>query len=114
MKDRYDITYLNVPYEQKNAAKSLGARWDGIEKKWYVPKHIPIVSFVQWLPKHLKRPHKPYIDPMSVVGRMRVDKKINDHLEFQKTCPVVEDPVIGQSIASGQSPFWKYDNLIQE
>ncbi|WP_294365139.1 DUF5710 domain-containing protein [Pseudacidovorax sp.] len=28
--------YLNVPFAQKDAAKSLGARFDGAVKRWYV------------------------------------------------------------------------------
>ena len=27
---------LNVPYEQKDAAKKLGARWDGTERVWWL------------------------------------------------------------------------------
>lgn len=30
-------TYLNVPYAQKDAAKSHGARWDAQRKQWYYP-----------------------------------------------------------------------------
>ncbi len=29
---------LNVPYEQKDEAKALGARWDVTQRRWYVPK----------------------------------------------------------------------------
>ena len=28
-------TYLNVPYHEKNHAKSLGAKWDARVRKWY-------------------------------------------------------------------------------
>ncbi len=28
--------YLNVPFTQKDAAKSLGARFDGAAKRWYI------------------------------------------------------------------------------
>ena len=31
--------YLSVPYEEKEEAKSLGAKWDALKKKWYVPKN---------------------------------------------------------------------------
>lgn len=30
--------FLNVPYEHKNKAKELGARWDSTVKKWYTHK----------------------------------------------------------------------------
>ncbi|TCJ96154.1 hypothetical protein EV694_1706 [Volucribacter psittacicida] len=31
-------TILNVPYAEKEIAKSFGARWDSYEKTWYLPK----------------------------------------------------------------------------
>lgn len=31
-------TYLHVPYKEKDAAKALGARWDGKQKQWYAPE----------------------------------------------------------------------------
>ncbi|AEG01540.1 DUF5710 domain-containing protein [Methylomonas methanica] len=43
------ITYLNVPYAQKDAAKALGARWDAANKKWYVPIDKDVAPFAQWL-----------------------------------------------------------------
>ncbi|MCQ8128033.1 DUF5710 domain-containing protein [Methylomonas rivi] len=42
------ITYLHVPYAQKDAAKALGARWDAANKKWYVPIGKDITPFAQW------------------------------------------------------------------
>ncbi|MDV2997699.1 MAG: hypothetical protein N4J56_007404 [Chroococcidiopsis sp. SAG 2025] len=42
--------YLNVRYSQKDVVKQLGARWDAVAKKWYVPKGIALAPFVDWLP----------------------------------------------------------------
>jgi len=28
--------YLRVPFSRKDEAKSIGAKWDGVAKKWYV------------------------------------------------------------------------------
>jgi len=42
-------TYLNVPFSQKDEAKSLGARWDPDKKKWYVPSGKDIQIFSAWL-----------------------------------------------------------------
>jgi hypothetical protein len=41
--------YLDVPYEEKNEAKSLGAWWDPQEKKWFVPKGKSLEDFSKWL-----------------------------------------------------------------
>lgn len=37
--------YLNVPYHEKDEAKKLGARWDNVEKKWYIEENIDINLF---------------------------------------------------------------------
>ena len=40
--------YLNVPFAQKDEAKALGARWDAVEKKWFVPADKNITLFSKW------------------------------------------------------------------
>jgi exodeoxyribonuclease VII large subunit len=44
-------TYLNVSFKDKDAAKALGARWDGLQKQWFVPQGRELAPFAQWLPK---------------------------------------------------------------
>ena len=39
---------LAVPYAEKDAAKALGARWDG--KSWYVPDNLNVAQFSKWIP----------------------------------------------------------------
>lgn len=41
-------TYLNVPFAEKDAAKALGAKWDAINKKWYVPADKDVSLFAKW------------------------------------------------------------------
>ena len=43
--------FLNVPYAQKDEAKLLGARWDALEKKWFVPADKDSALFVRWQAK---------------------------------------------------------------
>lgn len=40
--------YLHVPYAQKDAAKQLGAKWNG--KQWFIPPGVKPDAFSQWLP----------------------------------------------------------------
>jgi hypothetical protein len=40
--------YLNVPFTQKDEAKALGARWDAVKKKWFVPAERDIALFAKW------------------------------------------------------------------
>jgi putative DNA primase/helicase len=43
-------TYLVVPYEEKNEAKALGARWDTENKAWYAPAGVHLDSLKRWMP----------------------------------------------------------------
>ncbi len=44
-------TYLAVPYSEKDAAKSLGAKWDKDAKAWYAPPGVDLAAGLnQWLP----------------------------------------------------------------
>ena len=46
------MIYLNVPFRQKDQAKAVGARWDAMAKKWYVPAELSenLEPFSLWLP----------------------------------------------------------------
>lgn len=40
---------LNVPYSEKDDAKSLGAKWNPIIKKWYVENKENYYKFIRWI-----------------------------------------------------------------
>jgi len=40
---------LIVPFKDKNKAKYLGAKWDIINKVWYVIDPINLRDFNQWM-----------------------------------------------------------------
>lgn len=48
--------YLQVPFDQKEEVKALGARWDKDAKKWFVPESAFTEEFARWLPKYLNVP----------------------------------------------------------
>ena len=39
-----------VPFQDKDQAKALGAKWDGDLKTWYVPPDKDLNKFRRWLP----------------------------------------------------------------
>lgn len=41
---------LDVPFSQKDEAKSLGARWDPQAKVWYIPDGAEVGPLARWLP----------------------------------------------------------------
>ena len=42
-------SYLNCPFDDKDACKALGGRWDGDAKKWYVPAGKDTAPFSKWM-----------------------------------------------------------------
>lgn len=45
------ITYINVPYSEKDKAKKFGAKWDSTKKSWFIPKGLSHVNFEKWIQK---------------------------------------------------------------
>ena len=43
------MTFLNVPYAEKDEARALGARWNPGRKRWYVPTGVDLEPFQKWL-----------------------------------------------------------------
>lgn len=41
---------LRVPFEDKDEAKRLGARWDSAARLWVVPEDLDPAGFARWLP----------------------------------------------------------------
>lgn len=54
-KDLAERIYLQVPYVEKDTAKSLGARWDPQKKQWYVPSNYDVQKVEKWLPASIVR-----------------------------------------------------------
>ena len=42
-------TSLKVPFNEKDQAKTLGARWNAEAKLWYVPQGVDAAPFEKWL-----------------------------------------------------------------
>jgi Domain of unknown function (DUF5710) len=45
------MTFLNVPYAEKDQARELGARWNPTRKRWYVPPGVALEPFARWMPQ---------------------------------------------------------------
>ena len=44
--------YLAVPYQEKDAAKRLGAKWDPKTEKWFIPAGVNPEPFARWRASH--------------------------------------------------------------
>lgn len=40
--------WINLPYAEKDEGKALGARWDPVIRRWYVPDGIDMTKFRKW------------------------------------------------------------------
>jgi putative DNA primase/helicase len=52
--------YLTVPYDERNEAKALGARWDAVKKAWYIGPEVDPVKLAKW---ELQHQPEPTLDP---------------------------------------------------
>ena len=43
--------WLDVPYGEKDAAKSAGARWDRDVRRWYAPQEALLPNLARWEPR---------------------------------------------------------------
>lgn len=48
---------MNVPFAEKDEAKALGARWDGLKKCWYIVDMEDLNPFLKWFPEYLTKPY---------------------------------------------------------
>ena len=47
-----DITFLEVPFEDKEKVKSLGAKWHSDRRKWFVSAGQNQEPFKEWIPQY--------------------------------------------------------------
>jgi len=59
-------TWLYVAFDDKDAAKGLGALFDGEAKRWYVPEGVFLGPFARWIPTYL--PNLPFDDKDAAKG----------------------------------------------
>ena len=70
--------YLDVPYRSKDAAKGLGARFDGSVKRWYVEAGVDLAPFAAWLPAEAATAaptHRTMALPDGAVSELVVSKR---------------------------------------
>lgn len=52
--------YIHCPFEDKDEAKALGARWSPREKRWYAPDEATYGALKKWHKKRTLPREKPY------------------------------------------------------
>lgn len=64
---------MNVPFAEKDEAKSLGARWDGFKRCWYIVDIEDLAPFMRWFPEYLTKPYS----NSPVQGKKKKKRKYN-------------------------------------
>lgn len=79
------IIYLNVPYDEKNYAKKLGAKWDKEKKKWYAPIYEE-EKFSRWLDNKNKQKNNKILQQKNKNGCCKNCGKFNDNHIYSDYC----------------------------
>jgi hypothetical protein len=98
------MTFLNVPYAEKDQARELGARWNPTRKRWYVPNGVAIEPFERWLPKDGEAAPGPAAGRTAASTDSRAAKLVTGtrYIEIDHACNPFEPcaqcaPVLAQS-----------------
>lgn len=119
------MQFLEVPFSQKDAVKSLGGRWDPLSKKWYIPEGLDSKPFAPWLPDNKAPLLSP---PENSLGLAQLLAQVQSKLqqEFAQAIwlraeiaaisgrnhlylDLVESDISGQPVAQARGMIWAMD-----
>lgn len=92
-------TWLDVPYKEKNSAKSFGAKWDRQEKRWYAPEGANLVLLANWVPSKEQAPaaNPAVIDPREEFSQVLLDAGLK-----LETYPVMDGQIHRVPVFTGK------------
>ena len=79
---------LKVPFNEKDQAKSLGARWNAEAKLWYVPQGADVAPFEKWVSSASNS--SPNIAAATVPAKPAL-KSMSQTNEYTNKSPLVDD-----------------------
>lgn len=79
---------LKVPFAEKDQAKKLGARWDGVRKLWYIEGSLDSALFSRWQPT----PHDPALAATAPAPRRSAASKVTAEARLQVGSRFVDVP----------------------
>lgn len=63
--------YIDVPIDEKDEAKKLGARWDGASRSWWISPTSYVGAITKWGPKTQGRRHPTMLDALRYANRVK-------------------------------------------
>ena len=111
-------TYLNVPFAQKDYAKSIGAKWDAINKQWYI-QTVRRNQYKELTEKFNKQMFKKFLETEKKIKTLCLLSHIESNLsEFEKDVNEIEkiehQKEIKQLLKKTKPILKQVDQLIDE
>ena len=72
---------LKVPFNEKDKAKSLGARWNAEAKLWYVPQGVDAAPFEKWVSSAPNSAPNPAPAQAAAKTAAQADKPLGDDID---------------------------------
>ncbi|WP_338578683.1 zincin-like metallopeptidase domain-containing protein (plasmid) [Brevundimonas olei] len=67
---------ISVPFEEKGAARELGAKWDKTDKTWFIPEGAAIAPFAKWIEEQARSPAQdPHVEFGDAIRSMGLQLK---------------------------------------
>ncbi|CAN8140806.1 exodeoxyribonuclease VII large subunit [uncultured Thiomicrorhabdus sp.] len=114
------MIYLNVPYAQKDQAKSLGARWDPIARKWYIPEELAekTAAFELWLLEPIVKQETLMNQPLSAGGVEKDNQTMSDFFvqasQIDTHISDIETETLDDEVKTKGQPLSSLMNKIQQ
>ncbi|MDR1083351.1 MAG: DUF5710 domain-containing protein [Deltaproteobacteria bacterium] len=83
-------TILKVPFEEKEAARELGAKWDPDSKVWYVPEGLETDKFERWAVKESARTAPAGAQPKEKLQKL-IDEAVDKGSNVIQLCQHLKD-----------------------
>lgn len=74
-------TSLKVPFNEKDQAKSLGARWNAESKHWFVPVGVDVAPFEKWLNSSMAANPTPSVSSPVTKSNTENNRSFDDDLD---------------------------------
>ena len=72
---------LKVPFNEKDQAKSLGARWNAEGKLWYVPAGVEVAPLEKWLSAAPNNAPMQAINEPTAQARSDINMSLDDEMD---------------------------------
>ncbi len=99
--------YIKVPFEEKDAAKAKGAKWDAEKRSWYIPAGVDRTPFEKWLDKGAGEPQKTPAGRETAIEIADVGRTNDEQEHPRQTEDLAQQVQKGKTEARARFEAWK-------